>query len=337
MKPVLSMKKINFIQIVKIAIGSCISILIADFFHLSYSSSAGVITLLSIQNTKKETLNITLKRFLSFIISTTIAFLTFRFMGYHPFSYGFYLFLFVGICYLFNLEEGISMNAVLATHFLIEKSMSYQWIFNELYLLILGTGIGVLLNLYIPKKIMVIKQDQADIEGSIKEILVQMASSLLSPLQESESKDSIKVLNTRLKESLLRAYENMNNTLLGDARYYIQYMQMRKDQCNILIRIDSLIKTLNSVPIQAYTITDYMNHIASTFHENNNAIALLDELQKITMDFKNDPLPSDRLEFENRAILFQIINELELFLVSKRDFVAALTASQIKTFWNQSR
>lgn len=337
MKTIESIKKINYIQIIKIAVGSCISILIADFFHLSYSSSAGVITLLSIQNTKKETLLITMKRLLSFIISFIIAFFIFSLTGYHPFSYGFYLLIFVGICYLFNLEEGISMNAVLTTHFLIEKSMSPHWLMNELSLFLLGSGIAVLLNLYIPKKIMIIKQDQVEIENNIKEILYQMSTSLLNPLAESRLTKNLQLLDMQLKISLSRAYENMNNTLLGDTRYYIQYMQMRKDQCNILKRMNSQIKSLNTVPSQAHTIANYINTIASSYHEYNNAIDLLEGLQKIIVDFKLDPLPSSRLEFENRAILFQLISELEVFLVSKRDFVAALTTSQIRTFWNQSK
>lgn len=337
MKSILSFKKINYIQILKIAIGSCISILIADFFHLSYSSSAGVITLLTIQNTKKETLLITLKRFLSFLISLIIAYIIFQFTGYHPLSYGLYLLLFVGVCYLLDLEVGISMNAVLATHFLIESSMSYHWIMNELSLFLLGSGIGLLLNLYIPKNIMVIKQDQVTIEDNIKDILCQMASSLLDPVQDSASKENLEQLNDQLKEGLSRAYENMNNTLFGDVRYYIQYMQMRKDQYHILKRIQSSIESLNTVPVQAITIADYINHIATTLHEYNNAIDLLEELEKISDSFKSDPLPVSRIEFENRAVLFQIIHELEIFLICKRDFVVALTPFQVKTFWNQSK
>lgn len=330
-------KKINYIQIIKIAFGSCVSILIADFFHLSYSASAGVVTLLTIQNTKKETLFITLKRFLSFLISIVIAYIVFQAAGYHPFSYGLYLLLFVGICYILNLEVGISMNAVLATHFLIEKSMGIHWVLNELSIFLLGSGIGILLNLYIPKKINVIRENQEAIEEKIREILGGMASSLLNPLQDSTSEEKLSLLNDYLKEGLSSAYENMNNTLLGDMGYYIQYMQMRKEQYKILKRIHTLIETLNIVPVQAVPIADYMNHASATLHEYNNAIELLDELQKISDDFKLHPLPVSREEFENRAILFQIIHELEAFLVCKRDFVTGLTPNQKQTFWNQSK
>lgn len=329
-------KKINYIQIIKIAIGSCLSILIADFLHLNYSASAGVITLLTIQNTKKETLLITLKRSFSFLISVVIAYIVFGLTGYHPFSYGLYLLLFIGICYMLSLEVGISMNAVLATHFLIEKSMSLPWIFNELFIFLLGSGIGILLNLYIPKKITVIREIQMGIEEKIREILCEMASSLLNPLEGPISQENLILLNNSLKDGLSSAYENMNNTLLGDMGYYIEYMQMRKEQYKILQRIHTLIKNLDTVPVQAIPIADYMNYIESTLHEYNNAIQLLDGLQEILGDFKSHPLPVSRTEFENRAILFQIIHELEAFLICKRDFVAGLTPDQKRIFWNQN-
>ena len=55
-------KNINFIKVLKIAIGTGIAIIISEFLGLKYVSSAGIITLLSIQDTKKSTIKIALKR-----------------------------------------------------------------------------------------------------------------------------------------------------------------------------------------------------------------------------------------------------------------------------------
>ena len=48
-------KNINLIKVIKIAVGTGLAIFIADTFGLNYSVSAGMITLLSIQDTKKST------------------------------------------------------------------------------------------------------------------------------------------------------------------------------------------------------------------------------------------------------------------------------------------
>ena len=45
----------RFLKILKIAVGSLLAMAAAQALGLRYSSSAGVITLLSIQDTKRET------------------------------------------------------------------------------------------------------------------------------------------------------------------------------------------------------------------------------------------------------------------------------------------
>ncbi len=328
-------KKLNYTQLFKIAAGSCLAILLADRLGLHYSASAGIITLLSIQNTKKETLLITGKRFLSFLLSVAISFLIFRLLGYHAFSFGIFLLLFVGACYLLKLEDGIAMNAVLTTHFLIERSINLYWIKNELTLLIVGAGIGVLLNLYIPRNTDAIKRDQLSIEGYMKIILNHLSAALLRHEEETTLTEEFQSLENHLEEALTRAYANMNNTLLTDTRYYIQYMQMRKNQTAILQRISSSIDFIETFPVQAQKISEFISHIAETFYEYNNALGLLARLQEIKLEFKSEPLPNSREEFENRAVLFQILNELDAFLLLKKEFALSLTASQLQKYWNQ--
>jgi uncharacterized membrane protein YgaE (UPF0421/DUF939 family) len=329
-------KKINYIQLIKIGLGSCLAILSADKLGLHYSASAGIITLLSIQNTKKETFLIAVKRFLSFLLSVAAAFFIFTVLGYHAFSFGLFLLVFAGVCYLLKLEDGIAMNAVLTTHFLIEKSINLYWISNELFLLVIGAGIGVLLNLYIPGNTSAIKQDQMRIEEDMKLILKNISGALTKAPEEAFQTMDFFPLESHLSEALSRAYDNMNNTLLSDTRYYIQYMQMRKNQHTILKRIYSHMASIDTVPEQAYKIAAFIQHIAATFHEYNNALELLKRLQEIKSEFKSDPLPNSREEFENRAILFQILNELEAFLLLKKEFALSLTDSQLQKYWRQT-
>ena len=51
-------RKPDYLKILKIAAGTGISIIIAEVLGLRYSASAGVITLLSIQDTKRETIRV---------------------------------------------------------------------------------------------------------------------------------------------------------------------------------------------------------------------------------------------------------------------------------------
>ncbi len=155
--------------LLKVAIGSAISIWIAGSFGLLYSPSAGIITLLTIQNTRRETLSIAVRRLLSFLLSILIAFIVFSLMGYNFAAFGVFLLFFVGFCIAFGLKDGISMNAVLMTHFLIEEHMKPALIGNEALLLIIGMGIGILINMIMPKYRDRIRREQRSRRGNEKD------------------------------------------------------------------------------------------------------------------------------------------------------------------------
>ena len=50
------------------------------------------------------------------------------------------------------------------------------------------------------------------------------------------------------------------------------------------------------------------------------ALKLIDKLDLLRKYYKMMELPKNRIEFENRALLFQFLNDLEDFLVIKKEF-----------------
>ena len=110
---------VNLIKVLKVTIGAFLAILIANLLGISYSTSAGVITILSIQNTKRETLLLVGKRIGAFFIALIIAFLIFHLFGYQVLAIGCFLLLFSSFCYLCSLQDGLVMNTVLMFHFYI--------------------------------------------------------------------------------------------------------------------------------------------------------------------------------------------------------------------------
>lgn len=80
---------------------------------------------------------------------------------------------------------------------------------------------------------------------------------------------------------------------------------------------------ITNSPKQSIPISKFIQEISDSFHENNDAEYLLQRLSEISQGFKKEPNPVTREEFENRAILFMIIKDLENFLVIKRNFIIA--------------
>ena len=60
--------KINLLKIIKLSLGSSLAIFIAWLLKLEYSMVAGVIVLLTVKNTKKETLKGVVGKIYGFIL-----------------------------------------------------------------------------------------------------------------------------------------------------------------------------------------------------------------------------------------------------------------------------
>ena len=166
--------KLNYLKILKMSLGFVLATIISNYFNLNYAVSAGIVALLSIQETK-ETLQIGVQRFLSFTLALILAIVVFKILGFNPYAFGVLLFFFIAFSMKFNLESGIAMNSVIATHYLIEQSMSLEWIKNEFSIFSIGVMIGILLNLYMPSYETDIKAEQIEIENTFKKILYQMS------------------------------------------------------------------------------------------------------------------------------------------------------------------
>lgn len=327
------LKELAGLKVLKIAVGSTLSMMAATALGLSYGTSAGIITLLSIQNTKRETVLVMGKRLAAFFMALALACACFGILGYGPWAFGCFLLLFAGACNWLSFQDAIAMNAVLITHFYAERSMSGAWILNEVLLLVIGAGMGLVMNLYIPGNQKAVRQDQENIEEAIRGILGRMAEALLVESKSHYDGACFTELDAMVASAEEKAEVNRENTLLADTRYYLNYMRMRKNQGHVLRKIYEDICLLDKVPRQTYPVAAFVRQICDSFHEYNNARGLLDRLSEIREEMKEEPLPKSRSEFENRAVLYRILYELEEFLELKREFVMGLEEKEIQTYW----
>lgn len=321
------------VKVLKIAAGSCLAIVTAQFLGLQYSTSAGIITLLSIQDTKKATVRVAAKRALALAAAIAAAFLCFSLFGYTPYAFGVFLLLFAGGCTAAGLQDGIAMCSVLVTHFLTERSMSPYWLKNEVLLMAVGTGIGIAMNLYMPRFTKQIRAGQSKIEWEMRLILKGLATFLADDGGRFELNYDFAALDAEVESALKHSYEDNDNILFYDLRYFIKYMEMRKSQVVILRQMMEQAEYMQGRPVQSYRVAGLIDEILMTLRESNNARGLSARLQDIRACFRDSALPETRPEFEDRAILYGILNSLEQFLKFKESFAADLTEEERRTFW----
>lgn len=98
---------------------------------LTYATSAGIIAILSITDTRRSTARLAYNRFMSMLLALFLGSLAFQILGYNLWALGFYLATYVPLAFLQGWEIGITPSSVLVTHLLLEKSTSIALLGNE--------------------------------------------------------------------------------------------------------------------------------------------------------------------------------------------------------------
>lgn len=326
------LEKLKFSKVLRIAIGSSIAIFLAETIGLQYSTSAGIITFLTVQDTKRETLKLAVKRLLSYFVTILLA-MIFLHGSYDYLKFGLFMLCLVGISYLAGWEGAISVNAVIGTHFLMEMSFDPMFALNELILVLIGSAMGVIVNLYMPKKDKRILNDIGRLEAQMSKILGQLSVDIETMDSRSKGDRQLEDLEKALDKCISKAYHNFNNTLRQHSTYFISYLEMRKQQCVIMQGIRDSIYAMTHVPEQAALIAAFVSHISETIHEEDNIYELRELLQFIFEHMERSPLPTSRREFENRALLFHVLKDFEEFILVKEEFIEGLTPEQLEIYW----
>lgn len=315
------MDKEKVIKSIKIALAAVFAIAVAAELGLKYSATAGIITVLSIQNTKRETIKSARNRTLAFVCALILAAGIFRLLGFTLIAFAGYLLLFALLCLYADWGEAIAMDSVLITHFLSEQSMSASLMMNEIALFLTGTTVGVLVNMHLRKRGNVFQRLADDVDHQIKGILNRMSHWLLEKDKSKYGPECLDQLQESLRLARTCAWNNYNNALWKKDTYEVDYIQMRQQQSMVLNEIYENIKSITCLPRQAKQVAGLLEGIERGYHRNNTVEGLLQELDLLFQDLKSHELPSDREEFEARAILFYILNQIKRLLMLKRDFI----------------
>lgn len=309
------------IKVLKIAVGSCMAVAVAQFFELPYATSAGIVTLLTVQNTRRDTIRLAAERLLSFLLSVLLVFVCFRYIGKLEWvNYGVYIFLMVHVCYFFGWENTISVNAVMGTHYLLTPDYSLNFAASELAVIAIGTALALLMNWHMPSNLKILREDIRKAEDDMQQVLQELACYLEGKLDGAHIWLDLDQLEQSIHRGLERAHEHAHNTLSEEDHYYIEYMEMRLQQCALLQAIRHRVWKIDGMPEQAKIISDYLRYLVPYVHEKNIPDRQSADLQQVFDQMKQQPLPESRDEFESRAILYHVLLDLEDFLFVKKRF-----------------
>lgn len=306
----------------KISLCCVLSMIVASLLGLKYSATAGLITILSIQETKKETIITALKRLSAFFCAVIIAVTCFRFMGYTTLAFGVYLFIFVSLCLILGWQMATVPISVLITHLLSEKSSCFDILLNEFLIFIIGAGVGTLINLHLHNDKNKMNNRRESLDNEIRAILERMSQRILTDDKSDYNSDCFKRIEQLLFEARQVACENKNNKLIRAGSYDMDYLKMRENQCSVLLEMYKSILKINVTPEQAVVISDFLKKTSAEYHEKNDVKDLIAELDDIFARMRFQKMPESRTEFENRAVLYSLMLQIKDFLSIKYEFMA---------------
>lgn len=317
----MSMRKI-ILNSLKVSIAVAVAIAIANILQLEYAISAGIVAVLSIRPTKRETINVAVGRLLAFVIALLIARITYGILGFTQIAFWVYIVPYVFICYLNKWNAAITMNSVLVSHFITYGEMNGAYILNEVLIFTIGISVGILMNLHLHKKEEYIETLKNETDEQIVKILIKIGERVQNKEVLEYNDNCFRELEHILREAKNAAEENYNNQFRSQDKYDMEYIAMRQRQYNVLFDMYKTVKYLETAPSTAKAISDFFEKMANAFHRDNDGQILMDEFKKMDRYMKKQPLPIERQEFEDRARLFVLMRYIEEFIEIKMEFGA---------------
>lgn len=304
----------------KTAVATPIALAIAQFFAINNVATAGILAMLCIQPSRKKSFRTAVDRFLACLLAIVFSALFFELLGYSPVILSLLLIIFIPTTLFLKIEKGIFTSTVITLNIYLFEHLNFEFIINQLYLIIIGIGVGFLVNLYMPsldKKLEYIKKN---VEVRFKIIFLQLAKIIRLEKNHWEQRE-IYELNKLLEQAMELVVRDKENRLISNKHSYYDYFEMRKHQFEILQEIIINIKRLPQQEKIGNDIALFIENLAMAVPTEDTTSQLLEELQQIKMKFRKYKLPKSYQEFEAQSILLQFLYNIERYLSVKHNLM----------------
>lgn len=218
-----------------------------------------------------------------------------------------------------KITPGIATSSVIILNLYSAKGISVTFLTEQFFIIIVGIGIALLVNLYMPSLEKQLQEKQIKLEKNFQNILHEIS---LYIRDRNENWDGQELSNC---EKLLQEASNLvlldkENHLLRNRHPYYDYFKMRRKQYELLQKMLPLVSRLPNTDLISLQIASFFEDLSDHVHPGNTAIIYLDELNKLREAFDREELPKTQEEFETRANLFRLLHEIEDYLLIKKKF-----------------
>lgn len=309
----------------KTAVAAGIAMLISETIHLDYFVFAAIIAILSIQETRKKSIRASYERVMASLLAIGMGAAMFTLLGYSPVTLTLYFVIFIPLVQQLKLQDGLITSVVILTHLYTEAQFSLELFINELLLIAIGVGVGLVVNMYMPTLDREIDRIKDSIDRSLAVLFYDVAACVETGVYNNHSMMLIKTRDY-LKEGKDLALRRMGNSIgkRNEDMDYL-YFRMRERQYDILKRVADNAREITMIVNEAKPVATFLRRVGDHVNEQADASIFLQELEEMIEHYrKNVPLPTTREEFEVRSSLLNILSDVKSYLILKERYILLL-------------
>lgn len=304
--------------IIKIIAVTMLATYITYLLGITNYLTAGIVAMISIQKTKQLSINIAGKRTIVVILSLILSSALFVLIGYNLLAYSIIIIVIVFSTFQFNTQEGMIPAVVVVTHLFILGEFSLLFVGETFSMYIISVVIALLFNLFYPS------QSKNDLDKYRNELDATISEHLIYLKKKIESQeitcDFSNELEDRIEDILDKINQITGDMIMKNHQDILQYSVMRNKQFDILKSICVQSDKLHSIYPQTNIVITYLESLSNNIGVKDYATSKLEEIDLLLEGFKEELLPVSRDEFEHRAILYYIIQEIRQFLLLKIEY-----------------
>ncbi|TLS48264.1 aromatic acid exporter family protein [Paenibacillus antri] len=299
----------------KTAVGVSLAIAIAYALQLEFYTSAGILTLLCIQKTRRESLAAVLERLYACLIGMALAGASFWAIGFQPWTILPLFLVFIPITVRLRVQGGIASSSVIMMHLYVHGSIDAALLLNELAIIAIGLGVALVVNVYMPGIDKQVQRYKEDIDRLMAVVLEEYAKYMKDGYGLWDGKEMLELSDVLSKARNLAILEVENNLTRRSNPFY-HYFDRKQQQFQILERMLPMVSRMDIRLEQGIRLGEFIESISASLRHPapDDFVRHADKLRSIRELHKGLPMPETRTEFENRAILYGLANELESFI-----------------------
>lgn len=302
------------IRVIKTAIAAILAIYVANYFHLEYVLSAGILAILGVEVTRMKGITKTVARFVASVLGLAFASIIFVLLGFYYWTVAIFILVSFPIMSRFQLKEGIVTSCVIVFHLYGAGEVTPGLIWNEICLLLVGLGSATLINMvYMPKDDREIQQLRETIELNYYHIFNKLAKTLRDPSYVWSGAELLEA-EAAIKRGAEISVRNKENRFWDYDSYWSTYFSMRNQQLEAIDDMMEMVAYIHGKLEHSERIAELLEQLAEDTRSEVYVGTVKVKLLQLSEQFRMMELPKTRDEFEIRATLLMLMHEVGRYL-----------------------